>query len=120
MKKCRICKEVKPLTDFYKRKLNKDRHRNECKKCGLEYNKQWFKTEKGRELMKISAKRWRDDNPQKYRVSNRKHTFKYYHNNIERCRKINNESHKRNYMKNRDALLKKGKIRALVFYAYLY
>ena len=33
MKTCRICKEVKPLTEYHTEPKNSDGHRNECKEC---------------------------------------------------------------------------------------
>ena len=35
-KKCSLCGEVKPLTEFYKRASMKDGHRSECKVCNNE------------------------------------------------------------------------------------
>ena len=37
IKKCKICGELKPITDFSKDSKMKDRHRNDCKACN--YNK---------------------------------------------------------------------------------
>jgi len=33
MKKCRTCKEIKPLSDFYRNKDCKDGHVSQCKEC---------------------------------------------------------------------------------------
>lgn len=33
MKACRICKEVKPLTEYHSEPKNSDGYRNECKEC---------------------------------------------------------------------------------------
>ena len=38
-KKCRTCSDIKPVTDFYKRKDCIDGYRSECKKCLLERSK---------------------------------------------------------------------------------
>ncbi len=35
MKRCRICQELKPLSDFYRMRGIRDGHRNECKRCNL-------------------------------------------------------------------------------------
>ncbi len=35
MKQCRVCGELKPLTDFYKMPGMRDGHRNDCKACNL-------------------------------------------------------------------------------------
>ena len=33
MKKCTICKEIKPYNQFYKNKLTKDGYGSQCKSC---------------------------------------------------------------------------------------
>ena len=38
MKPCTICGEEKPLSEFSKKKGNKDGHDNRCKACFAEYN----------------------------------------------------------------------------------
>ena len=40
-KKCRRCGEVKPLSEYNKDKKNKDGHESKCKKCKLEYMKEY-------------------------------------------------------------------------------
>lgn len=59
-KQCRLCGEVKPLSDFFKQ-LGKYRAR--CKKCMSIYRKKYDKTDAGREINKKSK--------QKYVVTNK-------------------------------------------------
>ena len=40
-KKCFICKEVKPLTEYYKHSAMADGHLNKCKECTKEYVKKY-------------------------------------------------------------------------------
>ncbi len=42
MKRCRICKETKPLDAFYAMKGMRDGFRNECKECNLARRKRWY------------------------------------------------------------------------------
>lgn len=55
MKQCCVCKERKSLSEFYKNKLSKGGHRNDCKTCCLKHNREYRQTEKG----KIAFKRYR-------------------------------------------------------------
>jgi hypothetical protein len=43
MKECTKCKEVKPLTDFYKNKANKDGRGSYCKPCSNRNSLDWAK-----------------------------------------------------------------------------
>lgn len=40
-KTCRVCKAIKPITEFYTNKSNKDLHCSECKPCSNEQTKRW-------------------------------------------------------------------------------
>ena len=41
MKKCALCGEVKPKSEYHKQKKNKPGLRNECKECCVKNVKQW-------------------------------------------------------------------------------
>jgi len=47
-KRCSHCKKIKPLSEFSKDKRSKDNHQCMCKKCHLELDRIWRKTEKGK------------------------------------------------------------------------
>ena len=47
-KKCSKCKEVKPLTEFYKDKRGLDRHRPNCKQCHKKVVAIYAQTDKGK------------------------------------------------------------------------
>lgn len=56
VKPCRICKDVKPLTDFPRRSDTKDHHRSVCKDCGRKYRRVYDK--ENPEIKRASYKRW--------------------------------------------------------------
>ena len=67
MKECKKCKEVKPLTDFYKNKANKDGLGSYCKPCSNRITKEWgkrnpetLKSHKRKERYSISQE-WYED-----------------------------------------------------------
>jgi hypothetical protein len=58
-KKCSRCKELKPATNvfFSKHKSNKDGLNTWCKVCMCDYTKQYFKTDKGKAILKKSVQK---------------------------------------------------------------
>jgi hypothetical protein len=67
-KKCGVCKEAKPLGDFYKCKSRKDGLTRLCKECSKERAKKYYNPER----VKEQAKRWIKDNPEKHADSVKK------------------------------------------------
>lgn len=47
-KQCRTCKEIKPISEFYKHPDTRDGHFNICKSCKNKRQKDYRKTEKGK------------------------------------------------------------------------
>lgn len=77
MKRCRICNELKPLSDFYRMAGMRDGHRNECKACNLAQQAERHRRDP--EPKRERARRWAQDNPERraarareYRASGRK------------------------------------------------
>lgn len=54
-KTCRVCKQTKPLSEFYKALTNRDGFRNECKVCYSKYQKEYRQTERGKAAKKRHA-----------------------------------------------------------------
>lgn len=52
IKICRVCKETKSLSEFYKEPKCKDGHLKKCKKCYLKQTKKYERTEKGKAVHK--------------------------------------------------------------------
>ena len=60
MKRCKVCRKVKPLTDFYKAPGAADGHRGDCKACNLARKKQWYA--ENREAVIAKVKAWQQEN----------------------------------------------------------
>ena len=43
MKQCSKCKELKPFSEYYKRKNRKSGYQSSCKKCEIERTQKWIK-----------------------------------------------------------------------------
>jgi len=58
MKRCSECGQVKPITEYYKRKESKDGYNSKCKKCLLKYQKRYrIKRNKNHRVIKEEKKR---------------------------------------------------------------
>lgn len=51
-KQCHTCKQIKPITEFYKHSETKDLHFSKCKTCCLKYAKEYRQSEKGKAYQK--------------------------------------------------------------------
>ncbi|HEX2193006.1 MAG TPA: endonuclease VII domain-containing protein [Acidimicrobiales bacterium] len=60
MKRCRICNELKPLSDFYRAAGTRDGHRTECKQCNLAQQHERYLADP--ERAKARVKRWQQEN----------------------------------------------------------
>lgn len=54
-KTCRICKETKPISEFYKASGNRDGYKNECKVCTLKHDREYLRTDKGKQVHRRSS-----------------------------------------------------------------
>ena len=77
MKRCRICEELEPLSDFYRMAGMRDGFRNECKSCNLAQQAARHRTDPGPKRER--ARRWARENRERkaeteraYRASGRK------------------------------------------------
>jgi hypothetical protein len=66
-KPCKKCGVTKPLTEFYREVTAKDGHRGECKACFSLASKARYPAR--RELMIQRAQRWREENPERFRAT---------------------------------------------------
>ena len=63
MKPCRICQELKPLSDFYKAAGTRDGYRGECKHCNLAQQHERYMADPSR--AKARVKRWQQQNAER-------------------------------------------------------
>ena len=71
MKKCTLCKEEKPLTEFNKKHTTKDGLQNICKLCSRERSKRYYRENKEKHLAVIYKNR------KKYVARNRKYAWNW-------------------------------------------
>ena len=71
MKRCRKCKVVKPLDDFYRAKGMRDGYRWDCKACNLAAKKLWY--EANRESVIAKAVTWQQENRERYNQRQREY-----------------------------------------------
>jgi hypothetical protein len=72
MKRCKKCKALKPLTQYYGAEGARDGLRSECKSCSLAYRRQWYRDNRDRAISYVRA--WQQANPDRvraWRVRNR-------------------------------------------------
>ena len=91
MKKCIVCKEVKPFSEFNPRKKSKDGYNNKCKKCISDYNKKYRKANK--EKIKLNNKKYNEEHKEDISAKNKKYQQEHKEENKERC-KTYREEHK--------------------------
>lgn len=86
MKTCYACHQEKPLSEYYKAKGYRDGHHNMCKCCELAYAKNRRKVEGVPEAQRLSAAKWRANNPERAREVSRKSAAKLRSENPEKFR----------------------------------
>jgi hypothetical protein len=71
MKRCRVCGERKPLTDFYKMAGMADGYRNDCKVCNLAAKA--ARTAANPEANRERVRRWQRENPERLQAYRREY-----------------------------------------------
>lgn len=74
-KRCKKCKQLKPVTEFYKEKRVRDGLQAKCRSCESERLAAW--NDKHRDKFRELRRNWRKGNPEKVREIKRRH----YRNN---------------------------------------
>ncbi len=67
-KNCSACKQIKPLSEFYKHSGTNDGYQNYCKVCGLEYGKKHSQTESRKTYQKGYIKEYRICHPAQHKA----------------------------------------------------
>lgn len=63
--KCRICKEDKDLSEFYKNNSKKNNINSECKECSKEFRKEYYQNNKEKINKNVTA--WIKNNPKRHK-----------------------------------------------------
>jgi len=101
MKKCCKCKQIKEFSDFYKNKSKKDGLCTECKSC----QKMFWKSQRGKDIKRNSAKKYRETNKEKIVEQKRKYyqtfagTESHQKANKKYCSSDNGREYYRNHAK---------------------
>lgn len=69
MKRCRICNESRPLSDYYKAAGTLDGYRGECKRCNLAQQHERYLRDPS--LAKARVKRWQQENADRFNAYQR-------------------------------------------------
>jgi hypothetical protein len=70
-KPCRICGEVKPLTEFHRAKGMRDGHRSECKPCFRQISKARYDADPAKAI--AGVKRWQQENAERLNAHRREY-----------------------------------------------
>jgi hypothetical protein len=71
MKTCRICGSSKELTEFHKATGMRDGYRGECKECSRAIRRDYYLRNRKSSIERV--KKWRQDNPERYRAYRRQY-----------------------------------------------
>jgi phage FluMu protein Com len=77
-KRCPVCGEYKPYSEYYKDKSRLDGLYNHCKTCQKVYARAWTSTHMDKHSKYV--KRWADEHKDKVREAGRKYMKKRYNN----------------------------------------
>lgn len=65
-KRCRLCGEVQPVSEFHRAAGMRDGHRNECKTCFRSIARKRYQADP--QKAKDAVKRWQQENPERLRA----------------------------------------------------
>ena len=71
MKRCRVCNELKPFSDFYRASGMRDGLRSDCKKCNLARRAAAYRENPQPYIER--AKKWQEENPQRHKRRQREY-----------------------------------------------
>jgi hypothetical protein len=74
VKKCKACKELKPLSEFRLNRTMRDGHRSSCKSCDKEYGRCW--RVKNLERTREYDRQYKTENPEKIKEKNLRYRIK--------------------------------------------
>lgn len=97
-KVCKVCGRELPLIEFYKAKGCKDGHKNECKECAIQRQKQYHRENRDKILER--QKQYRQDNRESIAEYQKQYNKQYYQDN----REAFVERKKQHYQENRESI----------------
>jgi hypothetical protein len=76
-KRCKICGETKPLSEFYKHKSTKDGVNCYCKKCDIETSRPRNRKSARKHCVKraVNSRKWKKQNPKRCKANHLKNTY---------------------------------------------
>jgi hypothetical protein len=114
---CRICGELKNITEFHKKKGTSDGTRNECKECVKVIKLKYLDKEKRSEYDKVRYEQKREiilERKKEYHIENREEILK----KKKEYRK-NNPDYGKNYIKNNPEINKNNQIKYRIKYPHI-
>jgi hypothetical protein len=64
LKRCKVCGEIRPISEFYRAPGTRDGHRSDCKPCNLAAKHSRYLADPQAAIDRVQ--RWREGNPEKY------------------------------------------------------
>ena len=90
MKECRVCGDVKPVTEYNKDSKTKDGYRTDCRNCSKKKDREY--AAKNREAAKLRAKKWHHENKKRANENSKR----WRQENPERLKELSKLWHEEN------------------------
>jgi hypothetical protein len=90
MKECRVCGDVKPVTEYNKDSKTKDGYRTDCRNCSKKKDRKY--AAKNREAAKLRAKKWHYKNKKRANENSKR----WRQENPERLKELSKRWHEEN------------------------